>query len=63
MRHIIFVENLNTDEDRNKITSALDNTRLDYTISTITQSVTVEGSNDAVYTAKQAIQQAGYEIQ
>ena len=31
-------------------------------ISLATESVTVEGSNDAVYTAKQAIQQAGYRI-
>lgn len=63
MRRIIFVKDLNTEEDKQRIESAMENTRLDYTISLATQSVTVEGSNDALYSAKQAIQLAGFTIQ
>ncbi|QIK57975.1 copper chaperone [Erysipelothrix sp. HDW6A] len=62
MKHIIFVEGLKTEEDKVRIEEELLNTRLNVFISLATESVTVEGSNDAVYTAKQAIQQAGYRI-
>lgn len=62
MRHIIFVANLNSEEDFEKLEAELELTRLDYTLSRATHSVSVEGSNDVVYTAKQVIQQAGFTV-
>ena len=62
MKHIIFVEGLKTEDDKKRIEEELSNTRLSIYVSLATESVTVEGSNDAIYTAKQAIQQAGYRI-
>lgn len=63
MKHIIFVKGLNTQNDADKIAAELDNTRVVYSISTATGSVTVEGSNDVVHTSKQAISQAGFTVQ
>ena len=40
----------------------LDNTRLQYEISLANKTVTIEGDNDALYAAKQAIAQAGYTV-
>ncbi|CAM4339349.1 copper chaperone [Erysipelothrix inopinata] len=63
MRHIIFVKGLDSEEKAQRISETLDETRLKYTVSVISSSVTVEGSNDSVYTAKQAIMQAGFMVQ
>lgn len=63
MKHILFVNGLNTEEDKQRIQEYMDNTRLDYTISTITKSVTIEGANDNVHVAKQAILSAGYSVE
>ncbi len=63
MKHIIFVKGLTTEEDREKVQYELENTRIEFTISTATSSVTVSGSNDVIHSAKQAIIQAGYVIQ
>lgn len=62
MKHIIFVENMKCEGCAKRISEELDNTRVEYTISLINKSVTVEGSNDTVHTAKQAIQAAGYYV-
>lgn len=62
MKHIIFVKGLKTQEDADKIAAELDNTRVDYTISLATGSVSVEGSNDTVHASKQAISQAGFVV-
>ncbi|MEG0327979.1 MAG: copper chaperone [Erysipelothrix sp.] len=63
MRHIIFVKGLDSEEKAQQISETLDETRLKYTVSVISSSVTVEGSNDSVYTAKQAIMLAGFMVQ
>lgn len=64
MKHIIFVTGIKDESDRSKIQSYLDNTRLlSYEISIATSSVMVDGSNDSVHQAKQAIQQAGYTVE
>lgn len=62
MKHIIFVEGLISPEDADKIRTELDNTSVDYSISLNTGSVSIQGSNDKVYAAKQAIQSAGYTV-
>lgn len=62
MTHIIFIEDLNSEADLQRLKNELDQTRLDYSISMVTKSVSVKGSNDLVYVAKQAIAQAGYTI-
>lgn len=61
-KHIIFVEGMSCENCVKRIANELDNTRVDYTISLATQSVTVEGDNDAIYAAKNAINKAGYTI-
>lgn len=63
MKHIIFVKDIKSQEDVDKIAAELDNTRVEYTISLATSSVSVEGSNDVVYASKQAISQAGFVVQ
>ncbi|QIK69624.1 copper chaperone [Erysipelothrix sp. HDW6C] len=63
MKHIIFVKDLDTEEAYKKVAHEMDNTRIEYSISLGTSSVTVSGSNDVVYTAKQAIIQAGFIVQ
>lgn len=63
MKHIIFIKGKLTDESYLKIEDTLSNTRLDYSLSKITQSLTVEGSNDVVYLAKACIEKAGYEVE
>jgi len=62
MKRIIFVKNLETEEDVLKIEEALSHTLLDYSVSLPSKAVIVHGDNDALYTAKQAIAQAGYTI-
>ena len=62
MKHIIFIKGTISQEDADKIAFELDNTRVDYTISLATSSVTVVGSNDVVHASKQAISQAGFVV-
>lgn len=62
MKRIIFVEDLKTEEDVEKIQMELENTRLHFTVSLPSKAVIVHGDNDALYAAKQAIAQAGYTI-
>lgn len=63
MKHIIFVKGIKSQDDVDKIAAELDNTRVDYTISIASSSVTVVGSNDVVHASKQAISQAGFVVQ
>ena len=64
MKHIIFVRGIKDESDRFKIQSYLENTRVvSYEISVGTSSVMVDGANDSVHQAKQAILQAGYEVE
>ena len=63
MKHIIFIKGKLDDKAYESIEEALNNTRLDYTLSRYTQSLSIQGSNDSVYLAKSCIEQAGYEIE
>lgn len=62
MKHIIFVDGLKTEQDVLAIQENLDNTSVDYQINLGSGSVVIDGSNDKVFTAKQAIMRAGYKI-
>lgn len=61
-KHIIFVEGMNCENCVRHISEELDNTRINYTISLEDKSVVVEGDNDAIHAAKNAIRQAGYGV-
>lgn len=61
-KHIIFVDDMSCERCVEKIAQELDNTRVDYSISLATKSVTVEGTNDAIHAAVGAIQRAGYSV-
>lgn len=61
-KHIIFVDDMSCERCVEKIAQELDNTRVDYSISLATKSVTVEGTNDAIHAAMSAIQRAGYSV-
>lgn len=60
--HIIFVENMSCEKCVQRIEAELSNTRVDYTISLNSESVTVVGDNDAIRAAEMAINNAGYRI-
>ncbi len=62
MKRIVFVKDMNCEKCVERIKSELDNTRLQYEISLANKTVTIEGDNDALYAAKQAIAQAGYTV-
>lgn len=62
MKHIIFVKDMNCAKCVERISRELDNTRVKYDIDLENKSIAVEGSNDIVYAAKQAIAQAGYTV-
>lgn len=63
MKHIVFLKENLTEADIELLKQELNQTRAIYTISTATSSVTIEGSNDILHHAKQAIQNAGFTIQ
>lgn len=63
MKHIVFVKNIATEEDVQKISEALSETRAIYDINLSTSSVTIEGSNDVLHHAKQVIMGLGYIIE
>ncbi|CAM3683276.1 heavy-metal-associated domain-containing protein [Erysipelothrix urinaevulpis] len=62
MKRIIFVRDMSCQKCVDRIANELDNTRLDYEINLKNKSVAIEGDNDALYVAKQAIAQAGYTV-
>ncbi len=62
MKHILFVEGIKTEEDVNKIKAVLENTRAEFTVSLISSSVTIVGSNDVLNACKSAITNIGFVI-
>lgn len=63
MKSIIFVRNLNTEDDKAAIQEALNDTRVEYSIALDRKAVVVEGSNDVVHAAKVALREAGYIVE
>lgn len=65
MKKIVYVKDLKTQEDVEKIKSELEQTRLIFSISLKPGHegiITFEGTGDEVYIAKMAIQKAGYKV-
>lgn len=62
-KHILFISNLNNQEDVRKITEAMSQTKVDFEVLLQSKAVVVHGRNDLVYTAKTVIREAGYTIQ
>lgn len=63
MKHIVFIKGKLKETDYELIEDTLSNTRLTYSLSRYTQTLTVEGSNDAIYLAKASIEQSGFEVE
>lgn len=63
MKHIIFLNGNITEEDVVKLIQVLSETRAIFSISTSTNSITIEGSNDVLHHVKQVILSSGYTIQ
>ena len=62
MKHLIFVKNLNTEEDVKRIDEAFEESRLTYQILLENQCVVIHGSNDLVRAATVLLAQNGYMI-
>lgn len=60
MKHIIFVKNLNTQDDVVKIKDAFAESRVEYEILLDDKCVVVFGRNDIVRTAKTLLVEYGY---
>jgi hypothetical protein len=63
MKVILFVRNLNTEDQAEKLRSALEDTRLVFSVKPKDHIVVVEGDADAVYTAKVTIRECGFVIE
>ena len=63
MKHIIFVKNLNTEEDVKRIKEAFLETRVECDIVLSSQYVVVYGRNDLVHVAKRVLTELGFIIQ
>jgi len=63
MKHIIFVKNLNTEEDVKRIREAFLETRVECDIVLSSQYVVVHGRNDLVHVAKRVLTELGFIIQ
>ncbi len=63
MKVILFVRNLDTEEQAEKIRTALDETRLNFSVKPKDHIVVIEGDADAVYTAKVTIRECGFIIE
>ena len=63
MKVILFVRNLNTEEHAEKIRTALDETRVNFSVKPKDHIVVIEGDADAVYTAKVTIRECGFIIE
>lgn len=63
MKVILFVRNLNTEEQAEQIRTALDETRLNFSVKPKDHIVVIEGDADAVYTAKVTIRECGFIIE
>ena len=63
MRIILFVKNLDTEEQAAKLRIALEDTRVVFEVKPKDHIVVVEGNADAVYTAKVTIRECGFSIE
>ena len=63
MKVILIVRNLDTEEQAEKIRTALDETRLNFSVKPQDHIVVIEGDADAVYTAKVTIRECGFIIE
>ena len=63
MKTIIFVRDMKTEDQADRIRAALEGTRVEYKVALESGAVVIEGSNDLVYAAKTAIREAGFTIQ
>ena len=63
MKVILFVRGLETEAQADKLRSALEDTRLTFSVKPKDHIVTIEGDADAVYTAKVTIREAGFVIE
>jgi hypothetical protein len=61
-KHIIFISNLNSQDDAIKLSDALSYTKVDFEVLLQSKAVVIHGRNDMVYIAKTAIKEAGYTI-
>lgn len=62
MQTILFVPELINQQQIDRISSFLDETRVSYKIVLESHAVVIDGSNDLVYAAKTAIQEAGFSV-
>mgnify|MGYP004701340263 FL=1 len=62
MKTLLFIRDMVTEEAAQKITDALSETRLIFSVNLRDRCVAIEGRNDAIYTAKVAIREAGYNV-
>jgi len=63
MSVILFIRNLNTEDQAEKLRSALNETRLTFKVKAQDHIVIIEGDADAVYTAKVTIRECGFIIE
>ena len=63
MKVILFVRGLETEAQAEKLRSALEDTRLTFSVKPKDHIVMIEGDADAVYTAKVTIREAGFVIE
>lgn len=63
MKVILFVRDLNTEDQAEKLRSALEDTRLVFSVKPKDHIVVIEGDADAVYTAKVTIRECGFVIE
>jgi len=63
MKVILFVRDLKSQEQAEKLRSALEETRLTFSVKPNDHIVTVEGDADAVYTAKVTIRECGFIVE
>ncbi len=62
MKTIIFIKNMD-DQATEKITEALEGTRVEFEVLMGSKCVVIEGSNDLVHIAKGAIKEVGYIVE
>lgn len=60
--HILFVDGMHCQNCVRKISDALDHVSVNYEVKLEQGSVVINGSNDAIRAAKNAITQAGYHV-
>jgi len=63
MKHLLFIRNLNTEEDVRRIKEALDETRVEYEVILENQCVAIYGRNDLVHAAKMALTENGFIVE